>query len=413
MSPNVQSTEYANQEEPEEFVTNVPNDDSQAKQTLNEGTSTCSAKTHEESVASSSRTSSNVEWSPTPTTVVNGLPNAPWARRRYEPNLNGIHDEILDFHAWLKPTAEEIAIRRKIFNQVADALSTLFYRSQIYLFGSVATNLFLPSSDIDIAIDLGDKDLGCLDKVAKLLRDANKFENINIISRTSVPIVKLIDSSTLISVDISFNTQHNLSRCASWINRQKDFLPELEPIVLILKQFLVQYGYNEPWNGGLPSYALVLMVVHIITQYPPPNRRCSLGHIFINFLLFFGIRFDYNEMGLRIWSGPDKKRCGVISKCELAFIMGIDKCSSILFIQDPVQPNNNVGKSVHNLMSIKESFAKAYLTINNAIMCCKTCDKSYIDAYYYGPMISLVVQFSDEEAKKRYRCINSIRYHYA
>lgn len=68
-------------------------------------------------------------------------PHPIWAKRKYLPSLRGIHDEILDFWNWLKPTAEEIGSRRKVFNQVKSILLEIWPEAQIIMFGSVG-NIF-------------------------------------------------------------------------------------------------------------------------------------------------------------------------------------------------------------------------------------------------------------------------------
>jgi len=35
----------------------------------------------------------------------------------------------------------------------------------------------------------------------------------------------------------------------------------IEPLILVLKQMLKVWGYNDPYTGGLSSYALFLMIV--------------------------------------------------------------------------------------------------------------------------------------------------------
>lgn len=81
-----------------------------------------------------------------------------------------LHDEVFDLYLWLKPTAEEIFLRRSVFNRVADILKSIYPNAQVFVFGSVATNLFLPSSDIDIVINLSNFTIECLHNVAEKFR---------------------------------------------------------------------------------------------------------------------------------------------------------------------------------------------------------------------------------------------------
>lgn len=76
----------------------------------------------------------------------------------------------MDLYLWLKPTAEEIFLRREVFRRVAEQLKLRFPNAQVAMFGSVATNLFLPTSDIDISIDLYNSSKDDLFKVANTFR---------------------------------------------------------------------------------------------------------------------------------------------------------------------------------------------------------------------------------------------------
>lgn len=90
------------------------------------------------------------------------------------------------------------------------------------------------------------------------------YEEVITIDRSYVPIVKLIDKVTRFHIDISFNTHCVVLKTVSWVEHKKSSVSQLEPLVLVLKQFLSQRGLNQPFNGGLSSYALILMVYSFI-----------------------------------------------------------------------------------------------------------------------------------------------------
>lgn len=96
---------------------------------------------------------------------------------------------------------------------------------------------------------------------AKIFSQLNLFEDINVIDRAFVPIVKMRDKQTRFYIDISFNVHENVLKTVEYLNARKHRIPELEPLVLVLKQFLAQRGLNHPFSGGLSSYGLILMVM--------------------------------------------------------------------------------------------------------------------------------------------------------
>lgn len=81
-----------------------------------------------------------------------------------------------------------------------------------------------------------------------------------------MPIIKLTDKQFRLNIDISFNTIRALPTVL-WIEEMKAYYPILEPLVLVLKQFLVQRDLNQPFNGGLSSYALIVMVVAFLKVF--------------------------------------------------------------------------------------------------------------------------------------------------
>lgn len=68
-----------------------------------------------------------------------------------------------------------------------------------------------------------------------------------------------------INIDITLMTEHHNGILC--VNLVKEYLKEnkaIEPLILVLKQMLKVWGYNEPYNGGLSSYALFLMIVSFL-----------------------------------------------------------------------------------------------------------------------------------------------------
>lgn len=81
------------------------------------------------------------------------------------------------------------------------------------------------------------------------------------------PLVKCTDQLTQLNIDINFNINGRIDRTVGWIRDKLDFMPHLEPLLLVLKLFLAQRGLNNPYTGGLPSYALVVMLVHYLEVF--------------------------------------------------------------------------------------------------------------------------------------------------
>uniref|UniRef100_A0A915DS35 Polymerase nucleotidyl transferase domain-containing protein n=1 Tax=Ditylenchus dipsaci TaxID=166011 RepID=A0A915DS35_9BILA len=280
-------------------------------------------------------------------------------RKRYQPTLESIHDEVMDLYDWIKPT---ILLRRFVFNRVCEVLGPLFRPSLIGVFGSVATNLFLPTSDIDIAVTSLDHSEKKLIEVVDLLRHAEDFDSVSAIGRTKVPIVKFVHKKTGFNLDISFNTSKTLNRTFQWIQRQKRSYPIIEPLALVLKRFLTQCGpsFSEPYYGGLSSYALVVMIVHFVERVSPKGKILKLA------------------VSIMCWTCQSSDR----AYCDP------------LWVQDPTDIDNNIG---------------AYHTISQDLKLCRQIEPIHIKIHYSGPMISSIYRFKDEEILRRQQCIDYMR----
>ncbi|KAH7727569.1 PAP/25A associated domain containing protein [Aphelenchoides avenae] len=303
-------------------------------------------------------------------------PTVPWAQRRYAPTLQSLHEEVVDLWRWLRPTPLETELRDQAYWRVYDALEKHFKcnNAQFWIFGSVAMGLYLPTSDIDITMHF------------------EGSTNIQVIDKTSVPVVKFTDSRTRFNIDMSINTQRS-QRVVEWVEVRKLEFPSLEPLVLVLKQLLTECSLNEPFKGGLSSYALILMVVHFLKAQPLGPLELgdhSLGLILLRFLEFYGLLFDYVNYGLRFG-----ERAEYVKKDDLAKEIGEEKATSFLFIKDPLQDDNNVGKGAHCMFQVKTLFAQTVNVLHSVFYHCNVnTDRRLIFKHYYGPMLSLVVKAS-------------------
>ena len=79
---------------------------------------------------------------------------------------------------------------------------------------------------------------------------------------------------------------HNGLNCVKLV---KQFLNEnsiIEPLILVVKQMLKVWGFNDPYHGGLSSYALFLMIVSFIQEKKKTNSMpfTNLGEILLDFI---------------------------------------------------------------------------------------------------------------------------------
>lgn len=65
--------------------------------------------------------------------------------------IDRLHDEILDFVEYMRPTQAEQHMRREVFERVQNAIIQLWPHVEVKYFGSYFTDLYLPSRYISVS----------------------------------------------------------------------------------------------------------------------------------------------------------------------------------------------------------------------------------------------------------------------
>lgn len=100
-------------------------------------------------------------------------------------------------------------------------------------------------------------------RLAYILRRSNITDNVEVLAKTKVPIVKFVTSHGRFPVDISINQANGVS-AVGIVKHFLEELPALRPLVLIVKSFLSQRSMNEVFTGGLGSYSIVCLVTSFL-----------------------------------------------------------------------------------------------------------------------------------------------------
>ena len=137
----------------------------------------------------------------------------PWRRRAYySPHVIGLHEEIIDFYDFIKPIPEEEFMRTRVVERIEAVVYRLWPEAKVEIFGSFATKLYLPTSDIDLMIMGKWTALPMLSLRDELVKAGiSDPENVTVLDKASVPIVKVIDKESGVRVDISFNTSNGVN----------------------------------------------------------------------------------------------------------------------------------------------------------------------------------------------------------
>lgn len=291
----------------------------------------------------------------------------PWkpAEKNYSFGIVGLHEEIDDFYEWMRPTREEQIVREDVFKRIKNVILDLWPNALVDYFGSFRTGLYLPTSDIDVVV-IGNWEALPLWTLEKAIRenDIADSNSIKVLDKASVPIIKLTDKRSDVRVDISFNVNNGV-KSAKLIMQFMEEFPALAKLVYVLKQFLLQRNMNEVFTGGISSYSLILMTVSFLQLHPVHDTRCNglnLGVLLIEFFELYGRHFNYLRTGIRV-----KDNGSYVPKEEIQKDMSEGHQPSMLCIEDPLQPGNDIGRSSYGAMRVRHAFEYAYCTLLRAV----------------------------------------------
>ncbi|KAK9767816.1 Poly(A) polymerase [Basidiobolus ranarum] len=277
-----------------------------------------------------------------------------------------LHKEVKEFVEYISATPEEHEIRYMAVKRIEKTVRSLWPRARVYIFGSYDTRLYLPTSDLDLVIFMyGEcpKEKKRLWLLASALKSRNVAHSINVIAKARVPIIKCVETITNFNVDICIDIESGI-QSASIVKRLVKEIPGVRPLTLILKQFLMQRGMNEVYNGGLGSYATLLLVVSFLQLHPKVqsgeiNPEENLGVLLIEFFELYGKNFNYVNTGISI------NNEGSYFRKDLEGWQN-QKQNYLLSIEDPQDADNDVSKGTHGILRVRKAFGGAYdvLTTN-------------------------------------------------
>ncbi|KAM6968158.1 terminal nucleotidyltransferase 4A-like [Aplochiton taeniatus] len=264
----------------------------------------------------------------------------------------------------MAPRPEEDAMRREVVNRIETVIKNLWPTTRVEIFGSFSTGLYLPTSDIDLVV-FGKWDKPPLQELEQALRTPNVAGPycIKVLDKASVPIIKLTDQETKVKVDISFNVETGV-KAAQLIKSYLKRYSVLPYLIFVLKQFLLQRELNEVFTGGISSYSLILMVISYLQLHPrngTTHPNANMGMLLIEFFELYGRQFNYQHTGIQVrnWARPAKE--------EMALALNHGNRPSMLCIEDPTQPGNDVGRSSYGVLQVKQVFDYAYMTLTHGV----------------------------------------------
>ena len=165
------------------------------------------------------------------------------------------------------------------------------------MYGSRATQLCLPWSDIDYVISYNGK---IIFEPLKTLYDYllglnDKFySDMKYIANAIVPVFIIFSNNEYykISLDISLeNPEHHGEECVNYIKKKITEYEVLTSLTFALKTILQKGFLNDPYKGGISSYGVILLVIHFLNVQQKKGNDISiknLGKLFYDILNYYG-----------------------------------------------------------------------------------------------------------------------------
>lgn len=297
-----------------------------------------------------------------------------------------LHEEVLWFADFVRPTQQEQTRREAALARVREVVTEAFPQgTRLEVFGSYATGMYLPTSDIDCVV-LGSGAGTQADGVralGKALSRRGIARKMELILKARVPIAKFVEAQSGIQMDVSFDVA-NGPQAAQFVCRAMQELPPLRPLCVVIKLFLQQRELNEVYTGGIGSYALITMIIAYLQLHPsrraaagnaaasgvrmkgaapqtPQHQRAqrlepSLGMLLLGFFQLYGSELEHTQAGVGCAGGGH-----FFSKHK--HNMFNPQRPFLLSVLDPQDATNDLGRSSYNFQKVRQAFEHAALLI--------------------------------------------------
>ena len=279
--------------------------------------------------------------------------------------------DLIDFMSYVHAKNQKLEPTLQKINSLIEksVLESLGKDYQLHMYGSRATKLCLPWSDIDYVISFTkNRYMDPLKILYEYLYTIPErfFIDMKYIPGASIPVLKIFTNNEYhkISLDISMeNQEHHGEECVNYIkNKIKEF-EVLTPITFALKTILQKAFLNDPYKGGLSSYGVILLIINFLNVQ---NKRGNditmnnLGKLFYDILYYYGFEYDMsNPIILDENTDLDK----------VSFFHQFQLMRNEFILVDPLNIANNVAKNTRQYHNIKLAFKIGYVSFLESCEC--------------------------------------------
>ncbi len=212
--------------------------------------------------------------------------------------------------------------------------------------------------------------------------------SIEVIKGAKVPLVKYVDRSTGLKVDISFENDTGLIANKTFQDWKTKF-PAMPIIVTLIKHLLAMRGLNEPVNGGIGGFSVTCLVVSLLQNMPQVQSGTMipehhLGEILMEFLDLYGNQFNVRTTAIQLNPpGYVSKVCCILStntsltnsfQNRLNIYKGT--VQEKFCIIDPNNDQNDIAGGSKNTETICQTFSDAFRSLQKRMSDLLYADKN-------------------------------------
>ena len=291
--------------------------------------------------------------------------------------IQNLSKDIIDFHRYNQiQMTQKQPIIKNILPALQNLIDSLKYEYQIKIYGSYATGLCLPWSELDLVLvpktknNQHGKEYPILQSLYIQIQDIKWITSSKFIENFIYPFISFQTDSTFNNITINISIEdikHNGLKCVELIQDYMIKYSALEPLIIALKQILKNADLLR-FIGGLNPYGLTLMVIFFLqiqlsTNMYNINDMNNLGKLFFEFIKFYGMQFDNTNNIVFVRGGINDQ----IEKEACDYVMNHP---TQLVIIDPLNHMNNVAETTFNFINVKLAFKIAYTISKDICECC-------------------------------------------
>jgi len=202
--------------------------------------------------------------------------------KKLSENLVSFYNDVMYNNEEIFPLKKKLnSIVLKVINQSINTSLKKYNIINLVVYGSQASGLSLPESDIDLLLIYCDSNNSLekfISELYTILLTSNKFNNVISLPKASSPLIKIeykinpysqYDEISFIHMDISFhNIYPNKNTIyytpslliVKYIQKSVEYLPQSKNVIIVIKKYLKNLGLNNYYTGGLNSFSIFLMV---------------------------------------------------------------------------------------------------------------------------------------------------------